>query len=114
MAISKKGFRKIVVNEETFYWKVRKKISHDEYHDDQCAIPIQHESEGQLLFVFLGFCRSEGYGRKSIQSITPKLISEKISEAINLGWKYTVVGNPISCVNGELITDTKWAKVRVE
>ncbi|BDD03893.1 hypothetical protein [Aureibacter tunicatorum] len=110
MAISKKGFRKINVEGDNFYWKVRKKVSHEEAHDDQYGIPIQHESEGQLLFVFVGFCRSKGYGRESINNITPNLIRLKILEAIELGWKYKKPGNLISFVNRELTSDTKTAK----
>jgi hypothetical protein len=69
MAISKKGLRKIQVEGENFYWRVRKKISHDEYHNDQLGIPIQHESEGQLLIAYIGYCRSKDYGKESIESI---------------------------------------------
>ncbi|GEM_PF-3894065 len=40
MAISKKGLRKIQVLNKDFYWRVRKKISHDESHNEQLGIPI--------------------------------------------------------------------------
>ncbi|MDW9382765.1 hypothetical protein [Chryseobacterium sp. JV558] len=101
MAIAKKGLRKIVVKNETFYWKIRKKISHNEQHNSDYRIPILHESEGQILFIIVNFCRSEYYGREAM-AITPALIQSKIIEAINLGWAYSHPGIPISLINGEL------------
>ena len=103
MAILKKGLRKIVVNGETFYWRIRKKVSHNERCDTEYSVPILHESEGQLLFVYVGFCRSEGYWTEYITSVTPKLIREKIIEAINLGWKYAEKGSAIRLVGQRLI-----------
>ncbi len=114
MAISKKGLRKIQVSGEEFYWKVRKKISHDEAHNDQLGIPIQHKSEGQLLMVYVGYCRSEDYGREPLKSITPSIIKECIMTAIELGWKYDEKGKPVSLVNGKLTEDTKTAKWRAK
>jgi len=110
MAISKKGLRKIRVAEETFYWKVRKKISHDEAHNEQLGIPIQHESGRQLLIAYIGYGRSIGYGRESLQSITPSIIKDCILEAIQLGWNFDKKEKPISLVNGQLTIDTKTAK----
>ena len=110
MAISKKGLRKIQVAEETFYWKVRKKISHDESHNEQLGIPIQHESGGQLLIAYIGYGRSIDYGRESLESITPCMIKNCILEAIELGWHFDKKEKPISLVNGTLTIDTKTAK----
>jgi hypothetical protein len=96
MAIAKKGLRKINVEGEDFYWRVRKKISHNEAHNNELGIPVQHSSGGQLLLVYLGFCRSYGYGTKSIESVTPSLIKNYILEAIKLGWQFNQNGKPIS------------------
>ena len=108
MAISKKGLRKINVNDEVFYWKIRRKISHNEAHNEEYSIPVQHESEGQLLFINVNFGRSYGYGDEYIKSVTPVMIKEKIIEAINLGWKYNMNVNPISLSNSKLFNDTKY------
>ncbi len=102
MAISKKGLRAIVVEDETFYWKVRRKVSHNEGHNVEYAIPIQHESEGRLLFVYVGFCRSEDYGRESIASISPKLIRRKILEGIALGWDFRANGAAVYLIGDVL------------
>lgn len=101
MAISKKGLRKIRVLNEYFYWRVRKKISHDEAHNEQLGIPIQHESGGQLLIVYVGFGRSQSYGRESLKPITPSIIKGCILKAIKLGWHFDKKESPISMVNGK-------------
>ncbi len=65
--------RKITVNGEVFLWKIRKKMSHEEKHNDQYPIPVQHISGGQVLFVFVGFTRANpGYSNESPESITPR------------------------------------------
>jgi hypothetical protein len=111
MAIALKGMRKITVNGEVFLWKIRKKISHDEAHNDQYPIPIQHISGGQVLFVFVGFTRAYGgYYNESPESVTPKMIRPLIEKAIQLGWKYSEPGNAISLLNDTLEKDSKTAK----
>lgn len=105
MAISKKGLRKINVNGENFYWKIRKKISHNEAHNSEYRIPIQHEIEGQILFIQVRFCRSYGYDLEPILAVTPRLIKQKIVEAINLGWQFQLKGNPILLSENKLITE---------
>ena len=111
MAISLKGMRKITVNGEVFLWKIRKKVSHEEDHNTQIPIPVQHISGGQVLFVFVGFTRAYGgYINNSPKSVTPKMIEPLIREGIQLGWKYNEPGNPIALVNGVLETDTRTAK----
>lgn len=109
MAISLKGMRKITVNGEVFLWKIRKKISHNEAHNDEYAIPIQHLSGGQVLFVSVGFTRAYGgYYNESPESVTPKMIQPLIEQAIQLGWKYLDPGNAIRLENGALVKDTKF------
>ncbi|NML69745.1 hypothetical protein HHL23_08045 [Chryseobacterium sp. RP-3-3] len=103
MALAKKGLRKIVIDDQVFYWKIRKIVSHNEKHNEDYGIPVQHGSEGQLLLIYTGFCRSIDYGRESM-TITPKLIKSKIMEAIDLGWKFEQPGKTIKLVNGELIS----------
>lgn len=109
MAISLKGMRKITVNGEVFLWKIRKKMSHNEAHNVEQAIPIQHISEGQLLFVSVGFTRAYGgYENNSPESVTPKMIQPLIEQAIQLGWKYDEPGNAIRLVHDSLVKDTKY------
>ncbi|MGH1520379.1 hypothetical protein [Chryseobacterium sp. JK1] len=101
MAIAKKGLRKTVVKNEVFYWKIRRKISHNEQHDSDYKIPIRYESEGRFLLISVGFCRSISYGREPMQ-ITPQLIQSKISEAIDLGWVYNEPGAAVQLIHGKL------------
>lgn len=92
MAISKKGLRKIEVNGEIFFWKIKKKVSWDEKHCALISIPIFHESEGQLLSITLGFTR--GYFKPNEFLITPKMISNSIVKALDVGWKFKEQGKP--------------------
>lgn len=101
MAIAKKGLRKIIIADEIFFWKIRKKISHNERHDVEYEIPVQHSSEGQILLINIGFCRSESYGRAPME-VTPGLIQSKINEAIEIGWEYYKQGKPVKLVDGKL------------
>ena len=112
MALSKKGTRKIEVKGETFLWRVRRKISHSEQHNDQVGIPVQHDSGGQLLIIFAGYSRSVGYGRDSLEKVTPSMIRDFILEAIDLGWKFHEENSPIALVEGKLLKDTKTPKYR--
>lgn len=115
MAISAKGLRHLSVAGGAFHWKVRKKISWDELHDDQVCIPIQHVSGGQLLVAYIGYARSI-YGaisKHTIFPINPKVIEQYILEAINMGWQYKTPGKPVSIIEGKLTTDTRVAKWKV-
>ncbi|TSJ48016.1 hypothetical protein [Fluviicola chungangensis] len=109
MAISLKRMRKIMVNGEIFLWKIRKKISHNEAHNTVYAIPVQHISGGQVLFVSVGFTRAYGgYLNESPKSVTPQMIRPLIEQAIQLGWKYHDPGNAIRLENSSLVKDTKY------
>ncbi len=93
MALPKKGQRKIIVNEQVFYWKVRKKISHNEAHDDRLGIAIQADSDGQILWAKLDYSRSgTGYETKKVLQIKPNLIRKCILKAIDKGWEYNSKG----------------------
>lgn len=93
MALPKKGQRKITVNESVFYWKVRKKISHNEGHDDRLGIAIQSESGGQILWAKIDYARSgEGYEPKKVLQIKPNLIRKCVLKAIDEGWQYESKG----------------------
>ncbi len=87
MALPKRGFRKITIDNNQFLWKVRKKISWDEIHNSTLKIPIQHIDGGQLLILCLGFSRSY-FENNNEFSITPRLIEKCIKKAISLGWNY--------------------------
>lgn len=79
--------RKITVNGEVFLWKIRKKISYNEAHNVEQAIPVQHISGGQVVFISIGFTRSYGgYDNQSPESVIPKMIQPLIEQAIGLGW----------------------------
>ncbi len=101
--------RKITVNGEVFLWKIRKKISHNEAHNEDQAIPVQHISGGQVLFISVGFTRAYGgYINESPESVTPEMIRPLIEQAIQLGWNYQESGNAIRLTHDSLVRDTKY------
>ena len=96
-------------------WKVRSKVSHEEKHEAQLAIPIQHIAGGQLFVAYVGYSRS-GYEAYDIvetgdlKKITPAIIEACIVKALNLGWQYASPGKPVSILNGKLAEDTLLAR----
>ena len=88
MSFPKKGTRTIVVDNNTFLWKVKKCPSHSEKHDVQYEIPIQHVLGGQLLLASVGYCRSKWYHESEVFSITPLLIERCIRYAQADGWHF--------------------------
>ena len=87
MAIPKKGFRKITIDENQFLWKVRKKISWNEIHNTPLGIPVQHINGGQLLIINLGYSRSY-FDKNNEFSMTPSIIEKCIRRGIARGWNY--------------------------
>ncbi|SHE78881.1 hypothetical protein [Dysgonomonas macrotermitis] len=94
MAIPKKGSRKITIDNNIFVWKIKKHPSHNERHDVDYLIPIQHIDGGQILLVRLGYCRS-GYSLSPIQEITPSIIKRCIKEATIKGWHFDKKAAPL-------------------
>jgi hypothetical protein len=110
MSLAKKGLRRSQVDGKKFLWKVRGKISHNEWHNAQIGIPIQHESGGQLFIAYVGYSRScyEAYGMGdfSLKPIMPSVIKDSILQAIKLGWSYEKTGKPVIIRRGQLTEHT--------
>ena len=92
MAIPKKGFRKVIVDDNEFLWKVRKKVSWNEIHDGQLGVPIQNVKGGQLLILTIGYSRSYFIENNEFE-ITPSIIEICIREAIIDGWSHKTKGS---------------------
>lgn len=104
MVLPKKGFRKIVIDENQFVWKVRKKISWNEIHDVPLGIPIQNINGGQLLIITIGYSRSYFAENNEFQ-ITPSIIKICIKKAIESGWNHNVNGPRMEFDCSELVKD---------
>ncbi|MDO7875975.1 hypothetical protein Q5H93_14620 [Hymenobacter sp. ASUV-10] len=119
MALAKKGLRTIQVGGENFVWKVRRRVSHEERHEAQLNIPIQHANGGQLFIAHIGYSRT-GYESYEIESlgylkeITPAIIEHCIMRAISLGWQYKCSGKPVSIIDGRLTDNTLVARLLAE
>ncbi len=88
MAFPKKGTRTIIVDTHIFLWKIKKCPSHNEKHDIQYEIPIQHILGGQVFLASVGYCRSVGYHQNETFAITPALIEKCIRYAQSQGWDF--------------------------
>ena len=83
MAISKKGLRKIAVDNRKFYWKFNEKV-----------FVISDETKNSLLIVDFGWYDVWLYANNrenrppdfEPKSVTPKFVSESITYALNQGW----------------------------
>lgn len=83
MGISKKGLRKIVVDQQEFYWKFSKKL-----------IVTSNEIKNCLLTVDFGwydvwlYANDKGNKPPDFEpkNVTPKFVSESISYALSKGW----------------------------
>ena len=84
MAISKKGFRKIIVDERLFYWKFNKKI-----------FVISNKNRNSLLIIDFGWYDVWLYVNDQEnkppdfepRKVTPKFVSKSISFALKSGWE---------------------------
>lgn len=87
MSMPIKGSRKIVVDGNEFIWKVKKHPSHNERHNVDYLVPVQHISGGQIVLLSIGYNRS-GYSSRNTFTITPSIISKCIKFAIAQGWQF--------------------------
>ncbi len=87
MAIPKRGSRKTIIDGNTFLWKIRKHPTHNERHDVDYLIPVQHIEGGQVLLLSMGYNRS-GYRNDYLFMITPGMLADCIKDAISEGWNF--------------------------
>lgn len=84
MAISKKGLRKIIVDNQEFYWKFNEKV-----------FVFSEEAKNRLLIVDFGwydvwlYLNNQGDRPPDFapKNVTPKFISESITYALAQGWE---------------------------
>ncbi len=85
MGIPKKGFRKIVVNDEVFFWKFQGKI----------LVSPEYSRSDHLLYIDFGYYDVWAYINTDLEippdysprKVTPKFVSESIKFALANGWK---------------------------
>ncbi len=84
MAISKKGLRKIIVENREFYWKFNGKIIVTSEEIKNCHLTIDFGWYDIWLYVNDKENRPPDFEPKNV---TPKFVSESISNALNQGWE---------------------------
>ncbi len=89
MAIRKLGSRKIVVDGESFLWKIRQKSKDD--CEERIGVGIQHADEaGATLIVSIRRFRPSDCVKTN--PVLPKEVADIIRKAISKGWKPRKVG----------------------
>ena len=83
MAISKKGLRKIIVDNREFYWKFNEKIFVTSEKIKNCLLIVDFGWYDVWLYVNDKENRPPDFEPKSV---TPKFVSESITYALTQGW----------------------------
>ena len=83
MAVSVKGFRKIIVNDELYLWKVNKKIIILKEQKKSNRIEVDFGWFDEWLYINDQNNRPSDY---ELKNITPKFIEDCIKFAIDEGW----------------------------
>lgn len=83
MAISKKGLRKIVVDNRVLYWKFNEKISVVSDEAKNCLLIVDFGWYDVWLYVNDNENRPPDF---ELKSVTPKFVSESITYALTQGW----------------------------
>ena len=83
MAISKKGLRKIIVDNREFYWKFNEKIFVTSEEINNCLLIVDFGWYDVWLYVNDKENRPPDFEPKSV---TSKFVSESITYALTQGW----------------------------
>jgi hypothetical protein len=90
MAIPKKGSRKIVVNDITYSWLIRRKATYGQvdygYGKLHVAIELFDKPES-VLVIITDNPHPHDIKTTEIISVTPQYVEKWIQEALDLGWK---------------------------
>lgn len=90
MAIPKKGSRTITVNGVNHRWLIRKKATYNQvdYGNGYLHVAIDvEENPSTTLVIYTNIEHPNDWATKTIVPITPRMVSNWISMAIELGWK---------------------------
>ena len=107
MAIPKKGTRNIVVQDETYRWLIRRKVTYTQsaYGTGFLHVAIDHnENPGTTLLIITDRQHPKDCVTKKVIPVTPGDVASWIIQAKTLGWKPMQKGSPIHVVivNGEM------------
>jgi len=88
MAISKKGSRKITVDNENYLWLIRRRVPISlVYGTGYLNVAIDHaDNSGTVLVIHTDKEHPHNYGDGLKDFVSPSDIARWISEAQNLGW----------------------------
>jgi hypothetical protein len=89
MSIPKKGSRKIIVQEEPFIWRIRKKATYLQscYPEGCLYIAVEHDREpGSNLIIETDRLHPKGFNLTQIDPIIPADVALWIEQALEMGW----------------------------
>lgn len=89
MAISKKGSRKIVVDNITYRWTIRSKPTYSQgaFEDNMTAAAELYDNPGTVLSITFPWVRCDNWIENPKVPVTPKDIEKSIRGALKKGWK---------------------------
>ena len=97
MSITKKGSRKITINNEDYRWLIRRKATYEQWAYEESMLHVAIEraiKPSSVLHIVTDKRHPQNISNKEISTITPKDISIWIIEALNLGWNTNENGGP--------------------
>jgi hypothetical protein len=90
MAIRKKGSRPIVVDGETYRWRIRRRPTHDQSNWTALVVAVQHTAgNGSNLIIHMPFARPDNYTGMPSGIVTPAVAARCIRDALGQGWEPT-------------------------
>ncbi len=97
MSIPKKGTRKIIVDEESFLWLIRRKATYSQ-ECESCGnlhVAIEHaQKRGSVLVIITDRPHPQGLSpANEVKPVTPSDVAQWIRQAIQLGWPPRAIGN---------------------
>jgi hypothetical protein len=107
MAQARKGSRRIVIDDRSYRWIVRRRPSYSQalgWSPLSLAIELD-ETVGQRLHIELDVVRPDSWIDPKPVSLTPAIVARLIREALQVGWKPEECG-PVMLVHASLSGET--------
>lgn len=98
MAVTRKGWRTLVVDGASYRWHVRKEPKYWDNHSRTAMRFIVESEQGALLIVELRRPRLDYWVlpdvHEELRPVTPREVEQEIKAALRDGWKSNIKGQP--------------------
>lgn len=95
MAIPKKGSRKLVLDNETYRWLIRRKATYtqSDYGIGYIHVAVEHaEENGSVLIIYTSKPHPKDWATVEVDAVTPTDVEKWIRVALKKGWSPKEVG----------------------